>query len=389
MRILLFTEVVSPYVCGISSYVDVLKKGLEKLSHKVVIVTSSTEVEKAYCKNGIIWCPAKAAKNKYGYECKDPYDERLIDFMCVCKPDIVHIHTDTKIGYLGLAVADAAKVPAVFTIHDYYHDRFAAENKIIWKYRTFFEKRHFEDMLDNADAVTSSCSRAEMFVRRARKKNEVKIIPCSVDSELFDYRKYSREDIEKTRKKYGLSPNSTAAVFAGSLSIEKNLEFALSAFSKYIKKSDNIQFLILGDGTETEYLKGICHKLKIDDMVFFGGVVPNEKMPEIYSACDMYVCSYDDGLMSMSFGEAMSCGLPVLVKEDYENIAYSMVKEGVNGFVYKNREEFANYLKTFSKFDMNEKSNIRKTVRNTIPKNSYISMAEEYTKLYESLIKKK
>jgi len=93
--------------------------------------------------------------------------------------------------------------------------------------------------------------------------------------------------------------------------------------------------------------------------------------------------------MSMSFGEAMSCGLPVLVKEDYENIAYSMVKEGVNGFVYKNREEFANYLKTFSKFDMNEKSNIRKTVRNTIPKNSYISMAEEYTKLYESLIKKK
>ena len=389
MRILLFTEVVSPYVCGISSYVDVLKKGLEKLSHKVVIVTSSTEVETAYCKDGIIWCPAKPAKNKYGYEYKSNKEESIIEFMCACKPDIVHIHTDTKIGYLGLAVADAVKVPVVFTIHDYFMDRFAAENRIVWKYKTFFEKRHFEDMLDNADAVTSSCSRADMFVRRAKKKNKVKVIPCAADTGLFDYRKYDRENVRKTREQYGLSADSTAAVFAGSLSVEKNLEFALTAFADHIKKSDGIQFLILGDGTETEYLKELCHKLKIEDMVFFGGVVPNDKMPEIYSACDMYVCSYDDGLMSMSFGEAMSCGLPVMVKEDNENIAYSMVRDGVNGFVYKNQEEFANCLKSFSKLDMDEKRKIRKTVRNTVPKDSCESMASEYVKLYQRLLEKK
>ena len=48
MRILIFTEVFSPDVCGVSSYVDVLKKGLENLSHTVLIVTSSTNVKKAY-----------------------------------------------------------------------------------------------------------------------------------------------------------------------------------------------------------------------------------------------------------------------------------------------------------------------------------------------------
>ncbi|MBQ5564780.1 MAG: glycosyltransferase [Clostridia bacterium] len=383
MRILIFTEVVSPYVCGISSYIDVLKMGLEKLSHKVVIVTSSMDTEKAYCKNGIIWCPAKKAKNKYGYECKNCEDESVIDFICACKPDVVHIHTDTKIGYMGLKVADRAKIPVVFTIHDYFMDRFAAENKLVWKYRTFFERKHFEDMLDNAGTVTSSCSRAEMFVRRARKRNEVTIIPCAVDRDLFNYKKYDKNTTSSIRRYFGLSDTSTVAVFAGSLTIEKNLEFALSAFAKYIKKTDNIQFLMVGDGTETEYLKEQCRKLQIDDMVFFAGTVPNDKMPVIYSACDMYVCSYDDGLMSMSFGEAMSCGLPVMVKYDNENIASSMVQENINGFVYKNEEEFAKCLKTFANLGMEEKKNIKKTVRNTVPKDSCVEMAKEYIAIYE------
>ena len=385
MRIMIFTEVTAPYVCGVSSYVDVLRKGLEKLSHEVVIVTSSLKAEKPYYKDYIIRCPAKEANNKYGYECKNFSDENVIQFICALKPDIVHIHTDTKIGYMGLEVADCARVPVVFTIHDYFHDRFAADNRIVWKIKTFFEKRHFVDMLDNADVVTSSCSRAEMFVRRAKRKNEVKVVPCATDTELFTYRKYSQRNIGEIRDKLGLNRNSVAAVFAGSLSVEKNLEFALSAFSKYIKKTDNVQFLIVGDGTETEYLKGICRKLKIDDMVIFKSSVPNEEMPAIYSACDMYVCSYDDGLMSMSFGEAMACGLPVMVKEDNENIAYSMVEDGVNGFVYKNEEEFADYLKTFSKLSMKEKWHIRKTVRNTVPKDSCVSMAEEYIKIYKSI----
>ena len=348
MRIMIFTEVIAPYVCGVSSYVDVLRKGLEKLSHEVVIVTSSLEAEKPYYKDYIIRCPAKEANNKYGYECKNFSDENVIQFISALKPDIVHIHTDTKIGYMGLEVADRARVPVVFTIHDYFLDRFAADNRIVWKIKTFFEKKHFVDMLDNADVVTSSCSRAEMFVRRAKRKNEVKVVPCATDTELFTYRKYSQRNIGEIRDRLGLNRNSVVAVFAGSLSVEKNLEFALSAFSKYIKKTDNVQFLIVGDGTETEYLKGICQKLQIDDMVIFKSSVPNEEMPAIYSACDMYVCSYDDGLMSMSFGEAMACGLPVMVKEDNENIAYSMVEDGVNGFVYKNEEEFADYLKTFS-----------------------------------------
>ena len=141
MRILIFTEVFAPYVCGISSYVEVLKKGLEQLSHKVVIVTSDPTVEKAKFLDDIIRCPAKPVKkNKYGHECKCSGDMKVIDFICSYKPDVVHIHTDTKIGYMGLEVADRCKAPVVFTIHDYFPDRFASDSSdFIWKIKTYFE----------------------------------------------------------------------------------------------------------------------------------------------------------------------------------------------------------------------------------------------------------
>lgn len=385
MRILIFTEVFVPNVCGISSYVEVLKKGLENLSHTVLIVTSSPNVEKAYYKKGVIICPAKIVNNKYGHECKKIDDPNVLKFLCNFKPDVVHIHTDTKIGYMGLEVGDISKAKIVYTIHDYFLDRFANENKFVWMIKTIFEKKHFIDMLDTADEVTSSCIRADIFVRRAKRKNKVQIVPCGVDKELFNYTKFNEQDIKNTRKKYNLSSTSTVAVFAGSLSIEKNLEFALSSFSKYITKDDNIQFLIVGDGTETEYLKNICKKLNIDDIVLFAGTIPNKNMPEIYSACDMYVCSYDDGLMSMSFGEAMSCGLPVLIKEDREKIVYEMIQDGVNGFVYKSEEEFANYLKMFSTLKPTKVNRIKSIVRNTISRDSCTEMAKKYIDIYKNI----
>jgi len=383
MRILIFTEVFTPNVCGVSSYVEVLKKGLENLSHTVLIVTSSTNVEKAYYNKGVIICPAKKVNNKYGHECKKIDDPNVLKFLCNFKPDVVHIHTDTKIGYMGLEVGDIAKARIVYTIHDYFLDRFANENKFLWIIKTIFEKKHFIDMLDTTDAVTSSCIRADIFIKRVKRKNPVYVVPCGVDNELFDYRKFDEQNIQNIRKKYNLSLTSTVAVFAGSLSVEKNIEFALSSFSKYIKEDDKIQLLIVGDGTETEYLKNICKKLNIENMIFFAGTVPNVNMPEIYSACDMYVCSYDDGLMSMSFGEAMSCGLPVLIKEDKEKIVYEMIQDGVNGFVYKTEEEFANYLKIFSTLEPKKIKKIKSIVRNTISTDSCTEMAKKYVNIYE------
>ncbi len=389
MRILIFTEVVAPYVSGISSYVEVLKQGLEALGHNVIIVTSSPHIHDASYKHGIIRCPARICNNKYGYEVKSYNDPKIVSFIASFKPDVVHIHTDTKIGYMGLLVADKTYSPVVFTIHDYFMDRFAADkSRLVWNVKTYFEKQHFRDMLDNADVVTSSCSRAAIFIQKADRKRKIMLIRSNTDTERFDYHNSTKASIKKMRSRLGLSQKATVAVFAGKLTIEKNLEFLLTSFARNIKRSDNIQLLIVGDGTETDYLKGICRQLKINDMVFFAGSVSNTVMPDIYSACDMYVCSADDALMSMSFVEAMACGLPVLVKEDKEKIVRRTIKHGVNGFVYNKGSEFARYLKTLSSLDETKRKHIRQIVRDSLITTDDTEMAKQYVKAYEIALQK-
>ena len=388
MNVAIFTEVLAPYVCGISSYVAVLRKGLESLGHRVIIVTSSLHTDKSVFKDGVVRCPAKKSMNKYGYQCKNINDRYVMKFLTKFSPDVIHIQTDTKIGYMALSIADRLRCPVVFSVHDYYLDRFASDRSVAtWKIKTMFEKKHFCDMIDNANIVASSNKRAASFVRAAGRNRKVRLIPSATDRSVFNYKNANAKAVSKLRKKLKLPLNAVVAVFAGDLSVDKNLEFVLSAFSRHIKKSDNIHLLIVGDGTELEYLKDMAVRFKIKDMVHFTGTVAHNLMPAIYSACDIYVCSSDDALMSMSFVEAMSCGLPVLVKEDKEKFAYNMIRDGVNGFVCKNEAGFAKYIKKLSAFKPDEKSQMRRIVRRSMRDTDAEYMAKCTVKVYEQAIK--
>lgn len=388
MRIAIFTEVMSPFVSGISSYVDVLKKGLTNLGHEVLIVSSTLHTEETIEKKDIILCPAKRAKNKYGYECTNINDKITAEALRKFRPDVIHIQTDTRIGYMGLQIADRLHRPVVFSIHDFFHDRFAFEkSKLVWKVKTYIEKQHFCDMIDNAQVVISSNKRASTFVRSAGRKRRVTLIPIAADQSRFDYRKSTPESRAKMCRRLGLPKNAVTAVFAGDLSIEKNIEFVLTAFAKYIKPKDNIHFLVVGDGTELNYLKSLADTLRIGNMVHFTGVVSHSIMPEIYAACDAYVCSFDDGLMSMSFVEAMSCGLPVLVKEDKEKYVHNMIRIGVNGFTYRDGREFTDYLKKIAGFTPFKKEKMRSIIRSSMKSTDAETMAAATVNAYETAIK--
>lgn len=390
MRVVIFTEVLSPYVCGISSYVEVLKKGLEDLSHQVLIVTSSLHTKKPVFKDGILRCPAKKSSNKFGYECKKIEDSKVFDFIYKFKPDVFHIHTDTKIGYMGLFIADKMNRPVVFTIHDFFMDRFASDkSNMIWRIRTYFEKRHFRDMLDNSDVITSSCERAKEFAAKADRNVDITVIPSNTDKIRFDYQGTPPQTIDKMREKLHLSRKATVAVFAGNLTVEKNIEFILGAFAKYIDRSDNIQLLIVGDGSETEYLKSVCKQFGINDRVRFSGEVAHSIMPEIYASCDMYVCSSDDSLMSMSVVEAISCGLPVLIKKDKEKYVYDMINDGVNGFVYTTQTDFIDKIKKLASFNSEQKKSLKNLVRRSYNDIQNYHMARYTVKSYEQALKKK
>lgn len=382
MNVVIFTEVLAPHVSGVSTYAEVLKKGLENIGHRVLIVTSSIHVQDASIRRGVIRCPAKTCGNKYGFECKNINDRRVIKFIGNFKPDVIHILTDTKLGYMGISIADRFRCPVVFSVIDNYNDRFSDRSYFVWKIKTFFEKNHFCDMIDNAQVITSTNKRAALFIRNAGRKRKVLLTPVATDKKIFDYNTISDSARMKMRKLCRIPKNATVAVFAGDLTIAKNLEFIINIFKRRLKYEDNIHLLIIGGGTETAYLKKHCNKFHLNDRVHFVGVRAHDIMPEMLAACDVYVSSAEDGLLSMSFAEAMACGLPVLVKEDKEKYVYTMIKNRKNGLVYKDEKEFVKYLKEISYLHNEKKEALRYMVRHSLKNMDCTYMAKCMEKVY-------
>lgn len=382
MKIAIFTEVLSPNISGISTYAQILKKGLESRGHTVLIVTSSVHTDQAVVRRGILRCTGKKSRNRFGYECKDIHDEQVCKFMDKFKPDVVHILTDTKIGYMGIYIADRVRCPVVFSITDNYADRYANKNPFVWRIKTYFEKRRFCDMIDNAQVVTSTNKRAVHYLRTAGRKRKVLLTPVAADKKHFNYENSNSESVKKIRHKLGISRSATVAVFAGNLSLAKNLDYVINVFKRRLSFEDHIHFVIVGDGTETEYLKSLCARFHLNDRVHFAGQVAHSVMPEIFSACDIYLSSAEDGLLSMSFAEAMACGLPVLLREDKEKHVYDMFRDGVNGFAYKNEKELVKYLKTLSYFSREKRSRLKYIVRHSLKGLDLPYMAKCMEKVY-------
>ena len=88
----------------------------------------------------------------------------------------------------------------------------------------------------------------------------------------------------------------------------------------------------------------LIEELDLKDRVILLGSVPNEQLPEIYNAADIYVStSLSDG-SSLSLMEAMCCGLPVVVTDVPANLEW--IREGFNGLIAerKNIDSIADRL---------------------------------------------
>ena len=91
MRIALFTEVYLPYINGVVTHVKLLREGLEKLGHTVLVVTSDPNTHHHYIEDGVLHCPAVKLKKLYGYGLASPYSSTRTQMLEKFGPDIIHI----------------------------------------------------------------------------------------------------------------------------------------------------------------------------------------------------------------------------------------------------------------------------------------------------------
>jgi glycosyltransferase involved in cell wall biosynthesis len=151
-------------------------------------------------------------------------------------------------------------------------------------------------------------------------KENIHYLPNAIDFERFS-------NAEKVK-----GSKSLKLINIGSLVRKKNQIFLIAVIEILLKKSVNVELVILGDGPLKKDLKKEIQEKKLENNIFLNGNVNN---PEYYLwNSDLYVHSATYEPFGLVLLEAMAAGLPVITLNGKGN--KDIIKQGQNGFILDN-----------------------------------------------------
>ncbi len=128
------------------------------------------------------------------------------------------------------------------------------------------------------------------------------------------------------------------------VSREKNIMEILRFLPALSRALPAVQLLIVGDGPDRKRLEQYTVNSHLTDRVRFTGMVPREEVYRYYAMGDVFVSASVFEVHSLSYLEAMACGLPLVCREDAA--LRGVLENGENGFIYRTEKEFVSSVGT-------------------------------------------
>jgi len=166
------------------------------------------------------------------------------------------------------------------------------------------------------------------------------------------------EELDKSsiRKKYNFKNDDFILVFGGNMGKPQNLRNVLKlAFE--VKNIEQIKFIFVGRGTESEKLKEIKEKLQLSNVIF-KDFVPREEYESLISSCNLGIVSLDPRFTVPNFPsktmDYLKLGLPIIASldkcalNDYGNLLENEIKAGLCSEGNNIEEYKKNLLKLFN-----------------------------------------
>jgi glycosyltransferase involved in cell wall biosynthesis len=125
------------------------------------------------------------------------------------------------------------------------------------------------------------------------------------------------------------------------------------AFVKVARQKENVDLILLGDGSQVHNLRNILQNGGVFERVTFGGQISQMELPRWYHKADLYISpSHVDG-SSVSLMEALGCGLPCLVSDIPANKEW--IVEDENGWLFRDGDADHLAEKILAAIDQREK----------------------------------
>lgn len=235
------------------------------------------------------------------------------------------IHCNTPIGgMIGRLVGKKYNVKKIiYTAHGFHFYRGAPLfNRTVLKWA--------EQMMAHwTDAIITMNEEDFQAAQKFRLKKGGKVYKVhGVGINLNDFDNISVDKKEK-RSELGLNDSDFVCVSAGDLVARKNYETAIRAVAK--ADSENIHYLICGEGPEEENLKRLADENGVADRIHFLGFRKDVK--ELMKISDLFLFTTVQEGLPRSMMEAMACGLPCVASKIRGNT--DLIEENKGGFLRK------------------------------------------------------
>ncbi len=328
MRIGMMADVYKPHISGITNYISLNKKFLEKKGHEVFVFTFS-DIEYLDNEPRIIRSPGLPLLDT-GYYISLAYSsdaQKLLSTM-----DVAHVHHPFLSGSLALRYCRPRGIPIVFTNHTRYD---------------LYSQAYLPPMADIIGAAAvqaylpAFCRACDLVISPSAGMREVlvsfgvdtpiDVVPNGVDLHPFQIPASSID-----RKELGFCPDDVVLVYVGRLGPEKNLQFLLRSFAGVVQAYDHARLMLIGDGPERQNLNELVIHSEICDCVKFTGMVPYEKVPAYLRMADAFVTASVTEVHPLTVVEAMAAGLPVLGINS-PGIG-DTIREGESGYLAQNED---------------------------------------------------
>ncbi|GEM_PF-2825247 len=231
--------------------------------------------------------------------------------------------------------------------------------KIIRKYLWgYFEKI----AVKKARKVVAVSKETKKSIEKYYKRNDAIVILNAVDTNLF-----TKEDKLKSKNFFNLPIDKKLVLFVGRLSYEKSPEIIYELAKRFEK--EGVNFVFATDRVLNWNLKNTIFLLNIS----------NEKLPYLYSACDVFILPSKHEGFAYTLIEAMSCEMPFVVSkvggalEIYEKIPEfrKFILDNLN------TDEFYNKIKEILEMSELEKNKLSNLARKFVLENCSLEIWKE------------
>lgn len=280
--------------------------------------------------------------------------------------DLIHAHYLFTDGNVAYRLKKAYNIPYIVAVRN-------TDVNVFFKYRINLRQRGVKILLEASKIIVLSPSYINNILKyvpekhKENIKNKMVVVPNGINEFWF----------RNTDTKQ-LNSSNINIVFAGRIDKNKNLVTALKAIDLLRKCGYSATYHFAGKIADKKIYDYAIRK----DYVTYHGVLPKEKLIDLYRACDIFLMPSYYETFGLVYAEAMSQGLPVIYTKDqgFDN----QFKDGIVGYAVNPKDEVEikdKIIKVINNFSF-----ISNNCAKYVHKFNWDTIAEIYYEIYNKII---